>query len=277
MPPTWIPQLADAAEVVAARRRARRVREPSPSCRTCAGSSARSTRVCARSPSWSARPSRSRRRTSTPRVTVALERALSRHRRRRAAAGHPRCAATSRWRSATRGRGPVDDADRRRPVRAARTPPAAGRSPSATRSASRPPGPRSRGSSAESSSAGVPVETLALHLHDTYGQALANVLAASADGRRRVRRIRRRARPLPLRERARRVTSRRRTSSGCSHGLGIETGLDSAPSPRRRGWLADIRGVPAPSRVARALAAAADESADDRPTPRPHTQEATRT
>jgi hydroxymethylglutaryl-CoA lyase len=40
------------------------------------------------------------------------------------------------------------------------------------------------------------------------------------------------------------------------HGLGIATGLDLHALARTTAWLAEVRGVAAPSRVARALAAA---------------------
>ncbi len=50
----------------------------------------------------------------------------------------------------------------------------------------------------------VPIDKLAGHFHDTYGQALANIYACSACWRARLRRLGQRARRLPLRARRRR-------------------------------------------------------------------------
>ena len=74
--------------------------------------------------------------------------------------------------------------------------------------------------------AGMAADRLALHFHDTYGQALANAL------RRRCRPASPRSTPPPAASaaaptpRAPPATSPPRTWSGCSTGLGIEHGVD---------------------------------------------------
>ena len=60
--------------------------------------------------------------------------------------------------------------------------------------------PRRPRCSARSSRPGMAVDQLAMHFHDTYGQALANTYAALAGRRHHVRRQRRRPRRLPLRQ-----------------------------------------------------------------------------
>jgi hydroxymethylglutaryl-CoA lyase len=100
--------------------------------------------------------------------------------------------------------------------------------------------------------AGVPLSQVALHLHDTYGQALANVLAGLEAG----------------------VTEFDASTGGVGgcpfagsatgnlatedlvwmlDGLGIEHGLDLSTLVRTSGWLAEHLGRPSPSRVVAAL------------------------
>jgi hydroxymethylglutaryl-CoA lyase len=100
--------------------------------------------------------------------------------------------------------------------------------------------------------AGVPRTQLALHLHDTYGQALANVLAgleagivefdSSAGG----------VGGCPY---ARSATGNLATEDlvWMLEGLGIPTGVDLALLAETSRWLAEKLGRPAPSRVVAAL------------------------
>ena len=69
-------------------------------------------------------------------------------------------------------------------------------------------------------------DAIAVHFHDTQGTALANCLVALTAGHHDDRRRGRRARRLPVRARARRATSRPRTSSRCCTAMGVETGID---------------------------------------------------
>jgi hydroxymethylglutaryl-CoA lyase len=101
--------------------------------------------------------------------------------------------------------------------------------------------------------AGVPLAQVALHLHDTYGQALANVLAgleagvtefdASAGG----------VGGCPF---AQSATGNLATEDlvWMLDGLGIEHGLDLTALVRTSAWLAEHLGRPSPSRVVAALA-----------------------
>ena len=86
--------------------------------------------------------------------------------------------------------------------------------------------------------AGVSVDRLALHLHDTYGQALANVLAAPAARRHHVRRVGRRAGRAAPTPRALPATSRPRTWSGCS------TVSASRPASTSNRWSPPAPGWP---------------------------------
>jgi len=101
--------------------------------------------------------------------------------------------------------------------------------------------------------AGVGVEKLAVHFHDTYGQALANTLTA-------------------LREGVTTVDSSAGGLGGCPYaesatgnlatedllwqldGLGIETGVDLEKLVATSVWMAGQLGKPSPSRVVQALA-----------------------
>jgi hydroxymethylglutaryl-CoA lyase len=105
------------------------------------------------------------------------------------------------------------------------------------------------------STAGVPTEQLAMHFHDTYGQALTNVLAALRSG----------------------VTTYDASAGGlggCPYaesatgnlatedlvwfltGLGIDHGVDLDALVRVSVWMAEQLGRPSPSRVVQALAPA---------------------
>ncbi|WP_194421588.1 hydroxymethylglutaryl-CoA lyase [Microbacterium abyssi] len=103
--------------------------------------------------------------------------------------------------------------------------------------------------------AGIPVSDLALHLHDTYGQSLANVHAALRLG---VAEFDAAVGGLGRCPYAKGATGNLATEDlvWMLHGLGIETGLDLGALAATTLWLSRIRGIPAPSNVARALAAA---------------------
>ncbi|OAN32871.1 hydroxymethylglutaryl-CoA lyase [Plantibacter sp. H53] len=104
--------------------------------------------------------------------------------------------------------------------------------------------------------AGIPVEAVALHLHDTYGQGLANVYAALSLG---VAEFDSSVGGLGRCPYAKGATGNLATEDlvWMLHGLGIETGLDLGALAATTAWLARVRGVAAPSNVATALAAAA--------------------
>lgn len=108
---------------------------------------------------------------------------------------------------------------------------------------------------AETLAAGVPVTGLALHLHDTYGQALANVHAALRLG---VAEFDSSVGGLGRCPYAKGATGNLATEDlvWMLHGLGIETGLDLDALAATTLWLSRIRGIRAPSNVAAALAAA---------------------
>jgi hydroxymethylglutaryl-CoA lyase len=101
--------------------------------------------------------------------------------------------------------------------------------------------------------AGVGVDKLAVHFHDTYGQALANTLTA-------------------LREGVTTVDSSAGGLGGCPYaesatgnlatedlawqldGLGVETGVALEKLVTTSVWMAEQLGKPSPSRVVQALA-----------------------
>lgn len=102
----------------------------------------------------------------------------------------------------------------------------------------------------------VPMEALAVHFHDTYGQALANILACLEEG-------------------VRVVDSAVSGTGGCPyaqgasgnvasedvvymlHGMGIETGVDLAKLVETGRWLSNLLGRETASKVGRALGASA--------------------
>ncbi|OLR90466.1 hydroxymethylglutaryl-CoA lyase [Actinokineospora bangkokensis] len=101
--------------------------------------------------------------------------------------------------------------------------------------------------------AGTPVGAVAVHFHDTYGQALSNTLAA-------------------LRRGVTTVDSSAGGLGGCPYaesatgnlatedlvwmldGLGVDTGVDLGALVATSAWMAERLGRPSPSRVVRALA-----------------------
>ena len=101
--------------------------------------------------------------------------------------------------------------------------------------------------------AGMPPESLAVHFHDTYGQALSNTLAAIEDG---VRTVDSAAGGLGGCPFAESTTGNLATEDlvWMLHGLGIETGVDLQGLVATSAWLAGELGRASPSRVVRALA-----------------------
>ncbi|MGK5630047.1 hydroxymethylglutaryl-CoA lyase [Streptomyces sp. URMC 123] len=101
--------------------------------------------------------------------------------------------------------------------------------------------------------AGVPTEALAVHFHDTYGQALANTLAALQHG---VTTVDASAGGLGGCPYAKSATGNLATEDlvWMLHGLGVETGVDLGRLVATSVWLADHLGRPSPSRTVRALA-----------------------
>ncbi|WP_374100618.1 hydroxymethylglutaryl-CoA lyase [Streptomyces sp. 7-21] len=103
--------------------------------------------------------------------------------------------------------------------------------------------------------AGIPARELAVHFHDTYGQALSNTLTALRHG---VTTIDASAGGLGGCPFARSATGNLATEDllWMLHGLGIETGIDLGQLTATSVWLADRLGRPSPSRTVRALAPA---------------------
>jgi hydroxymethylglutaryl-CoA lyase len=100
--------------------------------------------------------------------------------------------------------------------------------------------------------AGVPGDRIALHLHDTYGQALANVLAGLEAG---VTEFDSAAGGLGGCPYAKSATGNLATEDlvWMLEGLGIETGVDLQKLVETSRWLATRLGRPSPSRVVAAL------------------------
>ena len=100
--------------------------------------------------------------------------------------------------------------------------------------------------------AGVGPERLAVHFHDTYGQALANTLAALGRG---VSTVDASAGGLGGCPYAKSATGNLATEDlvWMLHGLGIETGVDLGALAATSTWLAARLGRPSPSRAVRAL------------------------
>jgi hydroxymethylglutaryl-CoA lyase len=100
--------------------------------------------------------------------------------------------------------------------------------------------------------AGIPVSRLAVHFHDTYGQALANTFAALTRG---VTTIDASAGGLGGCPFAKSATGNLATEDLLWQlaGLGIETGVDLGKLVQTSTWLAGVLGRPSPSRVVRAL------------------------
>ena len=102
--------------------------------------------------------------------------------------------------------------------------------------------------------AGTRVEELAVHFHDTYGQALANTVAALQAG---ITTVDASAGGLGGCPYAKNATGNLATEDlvWMLDGLGIETGVDLASLVATSTWMADQLGRPSPSRVVRALSA----------------------
>lgn len=119
-------------------------------------------------------------------------------------------------------------------------------------------------------SAGIGVERLAVHFHDTYGQALANSLAAIERGVTTVDAAAGGIGGCPF---AKSATGNLATEDLCwaLAGLGIETGVDLGRLVATSVWMASVLGRPSPSKVVHALAervgtatAAREDPDDDR-------------
>ncbi|CCA55853.1 hydroxymethylglutaryl-CoA lyase [Streptomyces venezuelae] len=100
--------------------------------------------------------------------------------------------------------------------------------------------------------AGVPDSRLAVHFHDTYGQALSNTLAALRHG---VTTVDASAGGLGGCPYAKSATGNLATEDlvWMLDGLGIETGVDLTALTATSVWMADQLGRPSPSRTVRAL------------------------
>jgi hydroxymethylglutaryl-CoA lyase len=101
--------------------------------------------------------------------------------------------------------------------------------------------------------AGTPIDALAVHFHDTYGQALANTLAALRAG---VSCVDSSAGGLGGCPYAESATGNLATEDlvWMLDGLGVRTGVDLDRLVATSVWLAERLGRPSPSRVVRALA-----------------------
>ena len=101
-------------------------------------------------------------------------------------------------------------------------------------------------------SRGLPVEALAVHFHDTYGQALANTLVALQCG---VSTVDASAGGLGGCPYAGSATGNLATEDLVwqLHGLGIATGIDLDALVRTSSWMAEQLGRPSPSRTVTAL------------------------
>jgi hydroxymethylglutaryl-CoA lyase len=102
---------------------------------------------------------------------------------------------------------------------------------------------------------GVPVDSVAVHFHDTYGQALANTLAALQRG---VTTVDASAGGLGGCPYAKSATGNLATEDLVwqLHGLGIATGIDLPKLVDTSVWMAERLGRPSPSRTVTALAGA---------------------
>ncbi|GAA3176227.1 MULTISPECIES: hydroxymethylglutaryl-CoA lyase [Streptomyces] len=100
--------------------------------------------------------------------------------------------------------------------------------------------------------AGVATDRIGVHFHDTYGQALANTLAALEHG---VTTVDASAGGLGGCPYAKSATGNLATEDlvWMLHGLGIDTGVDLAALTATSVWMAEALGRPSPSRTVRAL------------------------
>jgi hydroxymethylglutaryl-CoA lyase len=108
---------------------------------------------------------------------------------------------------------------------------------------------------AELDDADVPASRIAVHFHDTYGQALSNTLTALLHG---VTTVDASAGGLGGCPYAKSATGNLATEDlvWMLQGLGIATGVDLARLTATSGWMADRLGRPSPSRTVRALTGA---------------------
>ncbi|MGP3772310.1 hydroxymethylglutaryl-CoA lyase [Streptomyces sp. SDT5-1] len=108
---------------------------------------------------------------------------------------------------------------------------------------------------------GVPTSAIGVHFHDTYGQALANTLAALQHG---VTTVDASAGGLGGCPYAKSATGNLATEDlvWMLRGLGIETGVDLDRLTDTSRWMAGHLGRPSPSRTVRALTPEADTDAD---------------
>ncbi|RKN47132.1 hydroxymethylglutaryl-CoA lyase [Streptomyces hoynatensis] len=125
--------------------------------------------------------------------------------------------------------------------------------------------------------AGVPAGRLAVHFHDTYGQALANTLTALRHG---VTTVDASAGGLGGCPFAKSATGNLATEDllWMLEGLGIHTGVDLRRLTATSLWLAERLGRPSPSRTVRALASQLDQEPTGatgpfRPSPAPSHKE----
>ena len=110
--------------------------------------------------------------------------------------------------------------------------------------------------------AGTPTSRLAVHFHDTYGQALSNSFAALQSG---VRTIDSSAGGLGGCPYAKSATGNLATENlvWMLHGMGIQTGVDLKQLVATSVWMAGILGRPSASSVVRALAPQLSQSTED--------------
>jgi hydroxymethylglutaryl-CoA lyase len=106
--------------------------------------------------------------------------------------------------------------------------------------------------------AGIPVEQIAVHFHDTYGQALSNTLAAIQSG---VTTVDASAGGLGGCPYAESATGNLATEElvWLLNGLGIDTGVNLAKLVATSVWMAQQLGRPSPSRAVQALAKELDD------------------
>jgi len=102
---------------------------------------------------------------------------------------------------------------------------------------------------------GIGPDRIAVHFHDTYGQALANTMAALADGVRVVDASTGGIGGCPY---AKSATGNLATEDlvWALHGAGVQTGVDLDALVATSVWMADLLGRPSSSGVVRALAGA---------------------
>ena len=110
---------------------------------------------------------------------------------------------------------------------------------------------------AELEHAGIGIDRVAVHFHDTYGQALSNTLAALQGG---VTTVDASAGGLGGCPYAKSATGNLATEDlvWMLNGLGVETGVDLGSLVETSMWMAGVLGRPSPSSVVRALSSSGD-------------------